>query len=79
MELALEVDDIGRELLLKVLEGGGEETKDLMTPRFLEDLEENRAILQNADLARLQLEERPAWPSSAWSSWTAGGGSMNWD
>jgi hypothetical protein len=58
VDLALDVDTLGRELLLRVLEGDEEDTKEIVTPRFLEDLEYNRAVLKNAELEKLQTERQ---------------------
>jgi len=55
-ELGRDIDTVGRELLQKVLESNDEETKDIATPRFLEDLEQNRAIIKGSDLTRLKFE-----------------------
>jgi len=58
VDLALDVDTLGRELLLRVLEGDEVDTKEIVTPRFLEDLEYNRAVLKNAELEKLQIERQ---------------------
>jgi hypothetical protein len=57
-ELTADVDALGRDLLLKVLEAKDEEAKALVSPRFLEDLEYNRAILRSADLEKLEIERQ---------------------
>ena len=57
-DLTMDVNALGRELLLKVLESDEEDTKELVTPRFLEDLEYNRAVLRSADLENLEVERQ---------------------
>jgi hypothetical protein len=57
-ELEANIDTVGRELLLKVLEGNEEETKEIVTPTFLEDLEYKRAIIKGSDITKLQFERQ---------------------
>jgi len=55
-ELGRDIETVGRELLQKVVECSEEETKEIATPRFLEDLEQNRAVIKASDLTRLKFE-----------------------
>jgi hypothetical protein len=47
---------VGKELVLKVIESNDEDTRDIATPKFLADLEYNRAILNSTDLDKLQVK-----------------------
>jgi hypothetical protein len=58
MDLMLDVDTLRKDLILRVLEADEEGTKEIVTPRFFEDLEYNRAILQHAELEELQIERQ---------------------
>jgi len=57
-ELGRDIETVGRELLQKVIEADEEETKEMVTPRFLEDLDQNRDIIRSSDLAKLHFERQ---------------------
>jgi len=55
---AANIETVGREMLQKVLEANDEETREMVTPRFLEDLDYNRAIIKGSDLTQLKFERQ---------------------